>query len=80
VPAVGADREWSKYIVIDDLRTLVWCANLAALELPQWKVGSRGGVHDPDLMVFDLRPRRAGRDRGDQEGGRLAGDVPEDER
>ncbi|GAB2811023.1 hypothetical protein GCM10022221_05580 [Actinocorallia aurea] len=41
------------FVVVDDLATLVWCANLAALELhvPQWRVG-RG----PDLVVFDLDP------------------------
>jgi bifunctional non-homologous end joining protein LigD len=41
------------YVLIDDLATLVWCANLAALELhvPQWRVDS-----EPDLMVFDLDP------------------------
>ncbi|GAA2094923.1 non-homologous end-joining DNA ligase [Actinomadura alba] len=46
------------FIVIDHLPTLVWCANLAALELhvPQWRVGPRGGVHEPDLLVFDLDP------------------------
>ncbi|MBC6459768.1 non-homologous end-joining DNA ligase [Actinomadura sp. HBU206391] len=46
------------FIVIDDLPTLGWCANLAALELhvPQWRVGPRGGVREPDLMVFDLDP------------------------
>jgi bifunctional non-homologous end joining protein LigD len=42
------------YIVADDLPTLVWLANLAALELhtPQWKVGSEG----PDMLVVDLDP------------------------
>ncbi|ROO83109.1 bifunctional non-homologous end joining protein LigD [Actinocorallia herbida] len=42
-----------EFVVIDDLPTLVWCANLAALELhvPQWRVG-----RPPDLMVFDLDP------------------------
>ncbi|MGY0008074.1 DNA polymerase domain-containing protein, partial [Micromonospora sp. I033] len=36
-----------------DLPTLVWLANLAALELhtPQWKVGEH-----PDMMVVDLDP------------------------
>jgi bifunctional non-homologous end joining protein LigD len=46
------------YVVVDDLPTLVWAANLAALELhvPQWTVGPRGGVKDSDLVVFDLDP------------------------
>ncbi len=46
------------YVVCDDLPTLVWTANLAALELhvPQWTVGPRGGQHAPDLLVFDLDP------------------------
>jgi bifunctional non-homologous end joining protein LigD len=58
VPAVGGDREWLEYVVIDDLRTLVWCANLAAVELhlPLWKVSPDGDVRDPDLMAFDLDP------------------------
>ncbi len=47
-----------EYVVAEDLPTLVWLANLAALELhvPQWKVGPRGGVLDADLVVFDLDP------------------------
>ncbi|WP_067807618.1 non-homologous end-joining DNA ligase [Actinomadura formosensis] len=60
VPSPGSTRgrETLDYVVIDDLPTLVWCVNLAALELhvPQWKVGPRGKVHAPDLMVFDLDP------------------------
>ncbi|SNS81459.1 bifunctional non-homologous end joining protein LigD [Actinomadura meyerae] len=60
VPSPGSTRgrETVDYIVVDDLPTLVWCANLAALELhiPQWKVGPRGKVHAPDLLVFDLDP------------------------
>ncbi|MGH3365718.1 MAG: non-homologous end-joining DNA ligase [Nocardioidaceae bacterium] len=47
-----------EYVVVDDLPTLVWVANLAALELhvPQWTVGPRGGIQDSDLLVFDLDP------------------------
>jgi bifunctional non-homologous end joining protein LigD len=47
-----------EYVVAEDLATLVWLANLAALELhvPQWKVGPRGGPQDADLVVFDLDP------------------------
>ena len=60
VPSPGSTRgrETLDYVVVDDLPTLVWCANLAALELhvPQWKVGPRGKVHTPDLVVFDLDP------------------------
>jgi bifunctional non-homologous end joining protein LigD len=56
LPAPGSStgRGMLDYIVVDDLPTLVWLANLAALELhtPQWKVGAPG----PDLMVVDLDP------------------------
>ena len=46
------------YPLIDDLAGLVWAANLAALELhvPQWRVGPRGAIRDPDLLVIDLDP------------------------
>jgi len=46
--------ETIEYVVIDDLPTLMWAANLAALELhvPQWRFPGR----DPDLLVFDLDP------------------------
>lgn len=58
VPTPGGSRDAVDFIVIDDLPTLVWCANLAAVELhvPQWKVGPRGGEREPDLLVFDLDP------------------------
>ncbi|HEY6792319.1 MAG TPA: non-homologous end-joining DNA ligase [Trebonia sp.] len=58
------------HVVIDDLPTLMWAANLAALELhaPMWQVpagsGGSGGAAGaggageprPDLIVFDLDP------------------------
>jgi bifunctional non-homologous end joining protein LigD len=56
LPAPGSStgRGELDYVVVDDLATLVWLANLAALELhtPQWRVGAAG----PDLMVVDLDP------------------------
>jgi bifunctional non-homologous end joining protein LigD len=54
VPGSSTGRAMLDYIVVDDLATLVWLANLAALELhtPQWRVGAAG----PDLMVVDLDP------------------------
>jgi bifunctional non-homologous end joining protein LigD len=44
-----------EYVVIDGLPTLIWAANLAAIELhvPQWRLPPGG---DPDLIVFDLDP------------------------
>ena len=44
--------------VVDDLATLTWLANLAALELHvhQWTVGPRGGVRNPNRLVIDLDP------------------------
>jgi len=57
-PGSTKDRETIDYIVVQDLPTLVWLANLAALELhiPQWTVGPRGAVRDADLLVLDLDP------------------------
>lgn len=57
-PGSTMDRDTIHYIVVEHLPTLVWLANLAALELhvPQWTVGPRGGVHGADLLVFDLDP------------------------
>jgi bifunctional non-homologous end joining protein LigD len=53
VPGSTKSRETIDFVVVDDLPTLVWLANLAALELhtPQWRVGA-----DPDLLVVDLDP------------------------
>ncbi|MEJ7707860.1 MAG: non-homologous end-joining DNA ligase [Nocardioidaceae bacterium] len=47
-----------EYVVADSLATLVWLANLAALELhvPQWRVDGEGSPLDADLLVFDLDP------------------------
>ncbi len=44
--------------VVDDLATLTWLANLAALELHvhQWKVGRNGRPRNADRLVIDLDP------------------------
>lgn len=57
-PGSTKDREEVEYVVVDGLASLVWLANLAAIELhvPQWRVGPRGGVREPDLLVIDLDP------------------------
>lgn len=56
LPAPGSARGRATidYVVVADLPTLVWLANLAALELhvPQWRVGAGG----PDRLVIDLDP------------------------
>lgn len=60
LPAPGStkNRETIDYVVVGDLPTLTWAANLAALELhvPQWTVGPRGGVRGCDRLVLDLDP------------------------
>jgi bifunctional non-homologous end joining protein LigD len=44
--------------VVDDLATLTWMANLAALELHvhQWRVGRNGRPRNADRVVVDLDP------------------------
>jgi len=57
-PGSTKNRDTINYAVLSDLPTLVWAANLAALELhvPMWEVTSRDKPRNPDLMVFDLDP------------------------
>lgn len=48
----------TEYPIVDDVATLVWMAQQAALELhvPQWRFGPRGGHQNPDRLVLDLDP------------------------
>ncbi|HEU5033425.1 MAG TPA: non-homologous end-joining DNA ligase [Mycobacteriales bacterium] len=57
-PGSTKNRDRITYPVMCDLPTLVWAANLAALELhvPMWRVDGGGRPSHPDLMVFDLDP------------------------
>ncbi|MEO6703152.1 MAG: non-homologous end-joining DNA ligase [Jatrophihabitantaceae bacterium] len=60
LPTPGSTRQLEslRFPIIDGLASLIWAANLAALELhvPQWTVGPRGGVHNPNRLVIDLDP------------------------
>jgi bifunctional non-homologous end joining protein LigD len=65
VPSSGNGRGWGssgedvEYAVVADLATLIWAANLAALEfhVPLWHAGRRGPIPGrPDHLVFDLDP------------------------
>lgn len=49
-----SSRKTIDYIIGGDLPTLIWAANLAALEFhtPMWRYPEQ----DPDLLVFDLDP------------------------
>jgi bifunctional non-homologous end joining protein LigD len=58
VPGSTKNRETIDYVVVEELATLVWLANLAALELhvPQWHIPPRARKPRTDLLVFDLDP------------------------
>jgi bifunctional non-homologous end joining protein LigD len=58
VPGSTKNRETIDYVVVERLPTLVWLANLAALELhvPQWQVPPRARKPRTDIIVFDLDP------------------------
>ena len=53
-PGSSTGRDAIDYVVVKDLATLVWTANLASLELHThlWRVDQ----DSPDLIVFDLDP------------------------
>ncbi len=63
VPTTGSrgDSRHGDHLVfpiVDDLATLTWLANLAAIELHvhQWTVGRNGQPRNPDRLVIDLDP------------------------
>ncbi len=59
-PGSSTGRDQADFVVADDRQTIVWLANLAALELhvPQWRIKRSKGGREPkaDLIVFDLDP------------------------
>jgi bifunctional non-homologous end joining protein LigD len=57
-PGSTKGRSTVEYVMFCDLATLVWAANLAALEVhvPTWRVDGVGRPEPPDLMVYDLDP------------------------
>jgi bifunctional non-homologous end joining protein LigD len=62
VPTTGSRAQSSAdtlvFPIVDDLATLTWLANLAALELHvhQWTVGGNGRPRNADRLVIDLDP------------------------
>ncbi len=58
--AVPSERSSTiDYVMVDDLATLVWAANLGTIEfhVPLWRAGRKRKLPaNPDLMVFDLDP------------------------
>ncbi|MQA87763.1 MAG: ATP-dependent DNA ligase [Streptosporangiales bacterium] len=61
-PGSTMQRETIEYVLVEDLPTLVWCANLAALELhvPMWRVDLNAGG---TKAAAAHRERREGRGR-----------------
>jgi bifunctional non-homologous end joining protein LigD len=57
VPGSVSGRQMLDFIVVDEIATLAWLANLAAIELhtPQWRLDGRTALK-PDLLVVDLDP------------------------
>jgi bifunctional non-homologous end joining protein LigD len=48
----------NQYPLVNDLATLTWLAQIAALEIhvPQWQFGPGGAERNPDRLVLDLDP------------------------
>ncbi|MBS1673216.1 MAG: non-homologous end-joining DNA ligase [Actinobacteria bacterium] len=55
IPHSGGAKE---YPLVDEVATLVWMAQVAAIELhiPQWRFAPDGSRGDPDRLVLDLDP------------------------
>jgi bifunctional non-homologous end joining protein LigD len=58
VPGSTKDRDTIDFPIIDDLPSLVYYGNLAAIEfhVPMWRVDEAGDPLPPDTLVFDLDP------------------------
>ncbi|ADI02273.1 DNA polymerase LigD, polymerase domain protein [Syntrophothermus lipocalidus DSM 12680] len=51
----GNRRKLVRYVLIKDLKSLVWAANQASLEMHPW-LSRAGTIDHPDFVVFDLDP------------------------
>ncbi|WP_411700151.1 non-homologous end-joining DNA ligase, partial [Conyzicola sp.] len=56
--AIAHKERTSEYPLVNDLATLTWLAQIAALEIhvPQWQFGRTGTQKNPDRLVLDLDP------------------------
>ena len=75
-PGSTKSRQTIEYLLGGDLPTLIWAANLAALELhtPMWRLPDAG---KPDLLVFDLDPGQPGHCRAVLQGSSPAAAAPD---
>jgi bifunctional non-homologous end joining protein LigD len=57
-PARAGRSPMLEFVLVPDLASLLYVANLAALELhvPQWRIDAAGAPSLPDLLVLDLDP------------------------
>jgi bifunctional non-homologous end joining protein LigD len=55
---VDSGRDTTQFMVVDNLATLTWLVNMAAVEFhtPMWRTGPKEQPRPPDLLVFDLDP------------------------
>ncbi|WP_246110769.1 non-homologous end-joining DNA ligase [Thermosediminibacter litoriperuensis] len=51
----GGRRKVVRYALIDDMKSLLWAANQASLEMHPW-LSRVGTIEYPDFVVFDLDP------------------------
>jgi bifunctional non-homologous end joining protein LigD len=56
--AIEHSKGAKEYPLVDDAATLIWLAQMAALEVhvPQWQFARTGGPRNPDRLVLDLDP------------------------
>ena len=53
--ASESEDKVTNYMMVEDVPTLVWLANLGCLEIHPW-LSSTGSLQNPDYAVFDLDP------------------------
>jgi bifunctional non-homologous end joining protein LigD len=53
-----SDRETTEFVLVDELATMMFLVNLAAVEFhtPMWSAGPNNQPRSADLLVFDLDP------------------------
>jgi bifunctional non-homologous end joining protein LigD len=56
--AIEHKNHTNEYPLVNDVATLIWLAQIAALEIhvPQWRFGRAGRIKNPDRLVLDLDP------------------------